>query len=375
MKQVFTPTGNHFLFSPSLESSPFLKKEWEKTLLTDHVFITSSGTTGHHIKSYALSKKALIYNAHAVNHLLDVSKHDRWLGSLPHIHVGGLSIYVRANLTQSEVIPWEERWNPLAFNKKLQKENIQFTSLIPTQLFDLVKNDCLPPSSLKGILIGGDHLNTELKKDALKKNWPLFETYGMTETCSQIATSKVNEVPPFENGEDYLEVLPLHKVKIINQRLAIQGPSLFTAKILFNGHDTQLQYAHELTQDDFFVTEDLAEISTCEGRTYLKPLGRGNNEIKIKGHLVSLSHIKRIFSHLTYSFGVFGQMEIVPQDDLRDGKRLELWTTELVQHLVPEILGHYHSKVLKPYRVSYTRSFEKLPRTSIGKLKLTKSNS
>jgi O-succinylbenzoic acid--CoA ligase len=46
-----------------------------------------------------------------------------------------------------------------------------------------------PPPSLRVALIGGQALSTALANRALDAGWPLRLTFGMTETCSQVATS------------------------------------------------------------------------------------------------------------------------------------------------------------------------------------------
>src|SRR6266851_5614716 len=70
--------------------------------LEAHVWMATSGTTGVQ-KLTALSKKALLASAAAVNHHLDARASDAWCRVLPPFHVGGLGIEARAYLAGARV--------------------------------------------------------------------------------------------------------------------------------------------------------------------------------------------------------------------------------------------------------------------------------
>jgi O-succinylbenzoic acid--CoA ligase len=48
-----------------------------------------------------------------------------------------------------------------------------------------------PPSSLKAVMLGGGPSSQSLRDSALRKGLPMFATYGMTETASQVATGPI----------------------------------------------------------------------------------------------------------------------------------------------------------------------------------------
>src|SRR5690606_27272898 len=62
---------------------------------------------------------------------------ERWLKALPLFHVGGLAIYARAQVHQQEVLEFNF-WSPADFHSTLLRELIHWTSLVPTQIYDLV---------------------------------------------------------------------------------------------------------------------------------------------------------------------------------------------------------------------------------------------
>ena len=105
IKRFYQP-GNLYLIPPYISEviQSELRKYWDGLDLTEHVFILSSGTSSQTaIKSYAISKLAIVSNAVAVNEFLNVDSSTKWFSSLPYFHIGGLSIYVRAYESKSSL--------------------------------------------------------------------------------------------------------------------------------------------------------------------------------------------------------------------------------------------------------------------------------
>src|SRR5690606_34005827 len=106
-----------------------------------HFILFSSGTTGG-VKGYAISKEALFSNARASNEHFKMTAHDVWGLSLPVYHIGGLSVLVRAHLLSNKVID-ARHWNPEKWTNTIQEATI--TTIVPTQLYDLVKRGIRAP--------------------------------------------------------------------------------------------------------------------------------------------------------------------------------------------------------------------------------------
>lgn len=365
VRDLLTDKNSYFI-PPTLE--PELGRKlldfWQQTGLKKHAFITSSGTTSSYVKSYALSYKALKTNAESVNQLIGATHSDRWLGSLPIYHVGGLSIYIRAKLSGSKVIRYEHRWNVEHFTNTLIKNDIQFCSLVPTQLYDLVSNEIEAPKCLRAVFIGGDFLPDVIKLKAIELHWPLYLTFGMTEVCSQLATSHFLDEQQ-QNG--FLKVLPVHDVKTIDNRLMVKSCALFTECYQFNG--VQFESISSDFLDGYFVTNDLVQMEINDN-TLIRPQGRFGNEIKIKGRLVNIMMLKNSFAKTCEDMHIFNQAEIVIVPDSRQGKQLELWLENSLKDLeekLKEVIKTESDNLLKVSRVQY---FDKLPRTKLGKLKM-----
>jgi len=128
------------------------------TQLPAHVWLATSGSTGS-AKWVALSKKALLTSAKAVNAHLQSTAKDCWINPLPYFHVGGLGIYARSYLAKSKMIAYEEKWNPHTFVLQANANQATLSSLVPTQLYDIVKEGLTAPKSLRAIIIGGGSLS------------------------------------------------------------------------------------------------------------------------------------------------------------------------------------------------------------------------
>jgi O-succinylbenzoic acid--CoA ligase len=327
------------------------------------LFLTS-GTTGTP-KWVALEKRALLHSARVVNAHYDITQTDHWLLSLPIHHVGGFSILARAYLSGSQVTCSQSKWNPETFFESLSLSNSTVTSIVPTQLHDLVSTNAYPPSHLRLVLVGGGRIQTDLFKKALALGWPLCATYGMTETASQIASQ------PLEhdrlNDPETLEVLPHWHTQInSNNSLIIQGPSL--AKGYITVTDSQSTW-EPIDPTIGLQTSDQVRLRIDGTRTFLQFLSRNDNVIKILGELVSIESLEqRLSLLLPPSFPPFA---IVPKPDPRRENRL-LLVIESPDAAPPPILTSllpdFHTQIAPFEHIDEIKTFPRFPRTELGKL-------
>lgn len=321
-----------------------IKNELSAYGLKNHFLVFSSGTTSTDLKGYALSKDALFTNARAVNEHFGLTSNDVWGLSIPYFHVGGLSVLTRAHVLKSGFVDLGG-WGPLEWSRKLS--TVTVTTVVPTQVFDLVQLKLRAPAHLKFLIVGGDYLGLELEKRAIDLGWPVIRTFGMTEVCSQLASGR-------KPGEK-MEVLPIHEVKTREGRLLVKSMSLFTMQFKLKGK-MEIIYASDLCDEDgFYKTNDLAEI---EGPT-ITPLGRSDDQIKVSGKLVSMNILKeRLYTYCLYH-DLYGKAELVIETDERMGKRLVLL------HLQGAVIP---ADILAPLKPEF-RQVSGLERTDLGKLK------
>jgi O-succinylbenzoic acid--CoA ligase len=107
---------------------------------------------------------------------------------MPLFHVGGLSILTRSALAGSSVI-LHERFDVDAMAESLESGDATVVSLVPTMLRRLQARGLTGAPALRAALVGGGPVPRDLLDWGAEAGLPLLQTYGMTETCSQIATA------------------------------------------------------------------------------------------------------------------------------------------------------------------------------------------
>lgn len=123
---------------------------------------------------------------------LGVAPDDRWLCALPLFHIGGLSILLRSAIYGTAAVV-HEGFDAEAVRAELERGRVTLVSLVPTMLRRLIAAGPGPMPSLRAALIGGAPAPRELLEHALELGIPVIETYGMTETASQIATASAED--------------------------------------------------------------------------------------------------------------------------------------------------------------------------------------
>jgi O-succinylbenzoic acid--CoA ligase len=153
----------------------------------------------------------------SVEHL-DHGPGDTWLLAMPLHHVAGLSIIVRSAYSGGTVriLPGFE---PTAFADEL-RNGVTMASVVPTMLSRVLEVDPGPFPGLKAVLVGGGPIGDELLARAAGAGLPVLPSYGLTETCGQVATLRPGS--PLDN-----KAHPLPGVELRIEpdgRIAIRGP-------------------------------------------------------------------------------------------------------------------------------------------------------
>ncbi len=259
---------NLILLSPERE---FLREKIQTYIseykVSDTLFLASSGTTSRgESKVYEISHKMMLGHAESLCSHFSINSKSDYVLSLPTFFMGGCSILYRqiiAGFRIHEHLPW---------NASLFPENGKWTSLIPTQVFDLI-NQGKDLSHYDGIFIGGSKLNRSLKAK-LSSGIKFLTTYGATEFCSQLATGKSGN----------LTILPWVKMKIQEDRLLVRSPFHFKKLLKFQRGRMSIESYESFLIDGYFPTEDRAMIHG----SILEVQGRFDRTIKINGKMYNL---------------------------------------------------------------------------------------
>ncbi|WP_254767863.1 class I adenylate-forming enzyme family protein [Salinilacihabitans rarus] len=176
------------LFEPVSEFTIFPKRIRRGT--TQLVMFTS-GTAGEP-KGVRLTVDNLVASATASAFRLGVLPDDRWLCCLPMYHMGGLAPVIRSTLYGTAVVIQRE-FDPAETARVVDEHDVTGVSLVPTMLGRLLDEGWRPPASLRFVLLGGAPASDELLDRCEAAGVPVYPTYGMTETASQVATATPEE--------------------------------------------------------------------------------------------------------------------------------------------------------------------------------------
>lgn len=185
----------------------------------------TSGSSGR-AKAACLSRAAFVASAHASAAHLGRGALARWLLALPLCHVGGLSVVTRALVLGTAVV-LEERFDPSVTLALATGGGLSGVSLVPTLLRRLLDETEGSLASLGTVVVGGAATAPALLARARARHLRALCTYGMTETCAQIALEKDDSEPRSSGiplGGTRIEIEPPGGIGAIR----VSGPSLFS---------------------------------------------------------------------------------------------------------------------------------------------------
>ena len=151
-----------------------------------YAVVPTSGSSGHP-RGVVLTPENLSAAIGASHLRLRNDSNDRWLLVLPLFHVGGLSVVWRS-LAAGGSIEIQAGFDASATVRSLKEGSVSMVSLVPTMLYRILENDPGPYEGIKAVLLGGAPASRDLVERGLMAGLPVLQTYGMTETCSQVAT-------------------------------------------------------------------------------------------------------------------------------------------------------------------------------------------
>jgi O-succinylbenzoic acid--CoA ligase len=225
------------------------------------LIISTSGSEGRP-KAVPLSHANLDAAAAASNTRLPLGPGDVWLDCLPLCHVGGLAILWRCARAGAAVL-LHDGFDAAAVARDLAERRVSHISLVPAMLARLLDLGAAPPPSLRCALIGGAALSRPLFERAAAAGWPLYATYGMSETAAQVATCDATT----GGWHEGLVGRPLPGVELAiaaDGRIRLRGPQVMAGYLDGGGVDTE----------GWFTTGDLGRLGD-DGR--LTVLGRADD--------------------------------------------------------------------------------------------------
>ncbi len=305
--------------------------------------IYTSGTSGTS-RGISLSHANFQASALASAWNLGVAPDDRWLCVLPLFHVGGLSILTRSALYGTAAVI-HESFEVERVAAALARGELTLASLVPTMLRRLVDAGLEEAPALRAALLGGGPVPRDLLEWAAEHGLPVLQTYGMTETCSQIATLGADEAVGLAGSAGR----PLPGVEL---SVSDGGEILVRGPMVSDG---------ALAEDGWLHTGDRGRLD-ADG--YLWVEGRLKDVIVSGGENISCAEVERVLEEhpAVVEAGVVG---------MPDAEWGELVTAYVVLSngvTDSELIAHCRER-LASYKVPRSvRHVSELPRNAAGKL-------
>ena len=240
-----------------------------------HCRILTSGSTGEpHTVSLTYGNHLFSAMGSAFN--IGVDPADRWLCALPTSHISGLSIVMRSVIYGTGMI-LHDGFDTTAVAHAIEEDGATVVSMVSTMLIRLLE-DGVDLSRMRAILVGGGPVPPSVLERALSLGAPVIQTYGLTETCSQVTTLEISEAKR-KVGSVGRPLLTSH-LRIQEGEILVQGPTVA---------------AEALDADGWLHTGDLGRIDEdgflyVEGRTDEMIITGGENVIPAEVEDVLVSH-------------------------------------------------------------------------------------
>jgi O-succinylbenzoic acid--CoA ligase len=240
-----------------------------------HCRILTSGSTGEpHTVSLTYGNHLFSAMGSAFN--IGVDPADRWLCALPTSHISGLSIVMRSVIYGTGMI-LQDGFETAAVKRAIEEDGANVISMVSTMLIRLLE-DGVDLSGTRAILVGGGPVPPSILERALSLGAPVIQTYGLTETCSQVTTLEIAEARR-KIGSVGRPLLTSH-LRIQEGEILVQGPTVS---------------ADALDADGWLHTGDVGRIDEdgflyVDGRTDEMIITGGENVIPAEVEDVLVSH-------------------------------------------------------------------------------------
>lgn len=325
----------------------------------------TSGTTGNPKGVLQLFENHLA-SAIATQENMKVTETDCWLCGVPLFHISGLSIILRQLVLGCSVRLYE-KFNAQQVTNDLVLGKGSIVSVVTVMLEELLalypKEGYAP--DFRTMLLGGGPVSLATLNQCKKLNVPIIQSYGMTETCSQvIALSSADSMEKIGSaGKPLLGI----ELKIVNNEQQML-PSNEVGEILLRGKNIVHHYIGEdrqlfgkRTTDGWFSTGDLGYLDK-DGYLYI--VSRLSELIISGGENIYPAEVEQALQNISgvKEVAVIGEPDkkwgTVPVAYLVRGANV---TEAEIQQKVSQSIAKY--KV--PKRIYFCHS---LPRTASGKL-------
>ncbi|MDF2503589.1 o-succinylbenzoate--CoA ligase [Clostridium sp.] len=311
------------------------------------VIMNTSATTGE-FKSVPIGWKQFYSHVKASQKSLGVTDEDNWLVVLPMYHISGLSSLIRSLYNGTSITILEKFCEEQVIGL-IESSRINMLSIVPTMLNRIVER--IEKHNLRVVLVGGEFIPKPLIEKSIVKNIPIYKTYGMTETTSQVTTFSVLDYPEKIDSVG----VPLEKVVIHIENPDKKG----IGEIVIKSSMLMVGYAGKKKVFNYFNSEDVGYMDE-DGFLYI--LDRRKNIIISGGENIYPKEIENIL----YAHSKIYECAVMGEKDEKWGQVPVLYVvSSMDRQKILEYLSNKLAKYKLPKKIIY---LEKLPRNASGKI-------
>jgi o-succinylbenzoate---CoA ligase len=183
--------------------------------------VLTSGSTGTP-RPIPLSYGNFLWNAVGSAFNIGVMPDDRWLCCVPLSHIAGLGIVMRSVIYGTTAVV-HDGFDVDRVGGALERGGITLVSLVTTMLTRRLDAG-VDLSGPRAILVGGGPVPEEPLEEAIAKGATVVQTYGLTETCSQVTTLAPADAKR-KLGSAGRPLLTTH-LRIREGEILVQGPTV-----------------------------------------------------------------------------------------------------------------------------------------------------
>jgi O-succinylbenzoic acid--CoA ligase len=183
--------------------------------------VLTSGSSGLP-KPVGLTYGNFLWNAVGSGFNIGVDPGDRWLCCLPLSHISGLGIVMRSVIYGITAV-LHDGFDVDHAAAALEGDGITVVSVVTTMLTRLLDAGA-DLSKPRAILVGGGPVPEEPLQEAIARGATVVQTYGLTETCSQVTTLAPEDASR-KLGSAGRPLLTTH-LRILDGEILVQGPTV-----------------------------------------------------------------------------------------------------------------------------------------------------
>ncbi|SNZ05991.1 2-succinylbenzoyl-CoA synthetase [Terribacillus aidingensis] len=336
-------------------------------LSLDNVFsiIYTSGTTGnpkgveHTYGNHWWSAIGSALN-------LGLSQHDKWLSPLPMFHVGGLSTIFKSAIYGMPLYVTKS-FDEQTVQTAIMQHGVTIVSVVTVMLQRLLRlqerDGVTYPETFRCMLLGGGPAPLHLLQEAKTRAIPVFQSYGMTETASQIVTL---------SPEDSLRKLGSAGKALVPAQLRIKGTFGLAqpeeageiqvkGPMITNGYYRNADATASAFQDGWLATGD---IGYTDREGYLYVLDRRKDLIISGGENVYPAEVENILS----GHPSIQEAAVVGKADARWGMVPAAFLVKQQEVSIEELQAYCEQRLAR-YKIPKNWHWvEQLPRNASNKL-------